>query len=82
MPSPPDASREPTPPLLYTVQQAAELLQVPISWLRKKAAARAIPCTFVGKHLRFSHADLDAIVASGAQTPAARPRRSAPRRQP
>jgi hypothetical protein len=24
------------------------------SWLRRKAAARAIPCTFLGKHLRFS----------------------------
>jgi excisionase family DNA binding protein len=53
--------------LLYTAEQAAELLGVKPSWLRRKAAARAIPCTFLGKHLRFSRADLDAIVAAGRQ---------------
>jgi excisionase family DNA binding protein len=63
--------------LLYTPQQAAALLQVRESWLRKKAAARAIPCTFLGKHLRFSPADLAAIVAAAAQPPnGRRPRRS------
>ncbi len=54
-------------PVLYTPEQAAELLQVRVSWLRKKATARAVPCTFVGKHLRFSAADLAAIVAAGSQ---------------
>ncbi len=54
-------------PMLYTADQAAELLQVKASWLRKKATARAVPCTFVGKHLRFSPADLAAIVATGAR---------------
>jgi excisionase family DNA binding protein len=58
--------------LLYTPQQAAALLQVRESWLRKKAAARAIPCTFLGKHLRFSPADLTAIVAAAAQPPTRR----------
>ena len=48
-------------------EQAAELLQIKASWLRKKATARAVPCTFVGKHLRFSPADLAAIVAAGAR---------------
>jgi excisionase family DNA binding protein len=57
---------DPSPgPLLYTAQQAADLLQVPVSWLRKKASARAVPCTFIGKHLRFSHADITAIIAAG-----------------
>jgi excisionase family DNA binding protein len=56
-------------PLLYTADQAAELLQVRASWLRKKATARAIPCTFVGKHLRFSATDLTSIIAAGACTP-------------
>src|SRR5215207_9325271 len=31
--------------LLYTPAEAARLLTVPESWLRRKAAARAIPCT-------------------------------------
>jgi excisionase family DNA binding protein len=60
-------------PLLFTPEQAARLLGVKPSWLRCKAAARAIPCTFVGKHLRFSRADLEAIITAGGQT--ARPSR-------
>lgn len=48
-------------PLLYTAEQAASLLQVRPSWLRRKAAARAVPCRFVGKHLRFSRSDIETI---------------------
>jgi excisionase family DNA binding protein len=55
--------------LLFTAEEAAAMLGVRPSWLRRKAAARAIACTFVGKHLRFSHADLEAIAAAGAQHP-------------
>jgi len=39
-----------------------------------KAAARAIPCTFVGKHLRFSDDDIAQIVAEGARPPVTRRR--------
>jgi excisionase family DNA binding protein len=69
-------------PQLYTPAEAASLLKVPESWLRKKAAARLIPCTFLGKHLRFSDEDLAEIVHSGATSvAAARPaaRRRTPR---
>ena len=55
-------------PLLYTAEQAAALLQVRPSWLRRKAAARAVPCRFVGKHLRFSHTDIETI-AEGNSLP-------------
>jgi helix-turn-helix protein len=48
-------------PLLFTAEQAASRLQVRPSWLRRKAAARAVPCRFVGKHLRFSRADIETI---------------------
>ncbi len=63
--------------LLYTPSQAAELLAVKESWLRRKAGRRAIPCTFLGKHLRFSHADLRSLIAASAQDlrPARRQRR-------
>jgi len=64
--------------LLYTPEQAAARLQVRESWLRKKAAARAIPCTFLGRHLRFSPADLAAIVAAAAQPPNGRQPRPSP----
>jgi excisionase family DNA binding protein len=62
--------------LLYTPLEAANLLRVRESWLRRKAAARQIPCTFLGKHLRFSAADLAGIVAQHGQAPTGRrPRR-------
>ena len=64
-------------PLLYTVEEAAALLRVRPSWLQRKAAARAVPCTFLGKHLRFSRTDLDAVIASGAQHPRSPRQRSA-----
>lgn len=56
-------------PLLYTAEQAAALLQVPASWLRRKATARAVPCVFLGKHLRFSTHNLEMIIKAGAYTP-------------
>lgn len=58
-----------TEPLLYTAEQAAQLLQVRPSWLRRKAAARAVPCRFVGKHLRFSHTDITTIAEASATPP-------------
>jgi excisionase family DNA binding protein len=64
--------------LLYTPAEAAELLRVRESWLRRRAAARQIPCTFLGKHLRFSAADLAGIVAQNGQAPTGR----RPRRRP
>jgi excisionase family DNA binding protein len=51
---------------LYTPGEAADLLAVRESWLRRRATARAVPCTFLGKHLRFSRADLIAIARAGA----------------
>jgi len=61
------SGEEGSAPLLYTPAAAAELLAVPESWLRRKAGRRLIPCTLVGKHLRFSAADLAAITAGGSQ---------------
>jgi hypothetical protein len=61
--------------VLYTADQAATLLQVRPSWLRRKAAARAVPCRYLGKHLRFSRADIHAIAEASAQPPR-QPRRT------
>jgi len=55
------------------------MLKVPESWLRKKAAARVIPCTFVGKHLRLSADDIEKIIKAGTRAPVStvrRPRRA------
>jgi hypothetical protein len=62
---------------LHTVAETAVILKVRESWLKSKAAKRAIPCTFVGKHLRFSDSDIAEIMQAGARQPvtARRPRR-------
>ncbi|HTJ70697.1 MAG TPA: helix-turn-helix domain-containing protein [Actinospica sp.] len=56
-------------PLAYTPEQAAVLLAVRASWLRRAASAGEIACTYLGKHLRFSDADLHAIIADNAAGP-------------
>jgi excisionase family DNA binding protein len=61
---------------LRTPAEAAEILRIRESWLRTKAAARAIPCTFIGKHLRFSDDDIAQIMAAGARRPPTRARRA------
>jgi excisionase family DNA binding protein len=61
---------------LHTPAEAAEILRIRESWLRDKAATRAIPCTFIGKHLRFSDDDIAQIMAEGARRPVTRTRRA------
>ena len=65
-------------PMLSTPAEAAQRLQIRESWLRKQAAARQVPCTFLGEHLRLSTADLAAIIAAAARAPVGRK----PRRRP
>jgi len=54
---------------LHTVAEAAGILKVRESWLKTKASARLIPCTFVGKHLRFSDDDIAEIMKAGERQP-------------
>jgi hypothetical protein len=54
---------------LHTVAEAAGILKVRESWLKTKASARLIPCTFVGKHLRFSYDDIAEIMRIGSRQP-------------
>jgi hypothetical protein len=54
---------------LYTAAEAAGILKVRESWLKTKAAARLIPCTFIGKHLRFSDDNIAEIMKVGARQP-------------
>lgn len=65
---------------LYTAAEAAGILKVRESWLKTKAAARLIPCTFIGKHLPFSGDDIAEIMKAGARQPVtSRERRAAHR---
>jgi hypothetical protein len=45
------------------------MLQVRPSWLRRRAAARMIPCRFLGKHLRFAKQDIEEIATAGRRPP-------------
>ena len=56
---------------LYTFAEAAEQLHVPETWLRKKASARAVPFTRLGRHIRFTDEHLTRIVDVGEQQPLA-----------
>jgi hypothetical protein len=62
---------------LHTAAEAAGILKVRESWLKTKASARLIPCTFVGKHLRFSDSDITEIMRAGARQPVASRERGA-----
>ncbi|WP_086010821.1 helix-turn-helix domain-containing protein [Sciscionella marina] len=64
-----------TEKLLHTPKEAADMLSIRESWLRRKAGQRKISCTYVGKHLRFSDADLKSLVNSGEGRQTSRTRR-------
>lgn len=50
--------------------ELATLLKVPVSWVEDATAARRIPFTRVGKHIRFSEAHVAAIIKAGETLPA------------
>lgn len=60
---------------LYTPAEAAERLKVTESWLKKRVAARTIPHTRIGRHIRFSDNDLAALVAQSEVSPSTSLRR-------
>ncbi|ADJ43281.1 hypothetical protein AMES_1458 [Amycolatopsis mediterranei S699] len=78
---PADSSTDEAGRLLHTPAAAAERLTVGESWLRRKAGQRLIPCTFVGKHLRFTEDDLRAIIAAGHRGPSNRDQTGRPGRR-
>jgi excisionase family DNA binding protein len=55
--------------ILYTAEEAAEILRVKKSWLKRQAAARKIPFTMLGRSYRFTSAHLSAIVRMHEQAP-------------
>jgi excisionase family DNA binding protein len=55
------------PPGLLDIPATAEWLNVPEGWLRKKVASGEVPCTRLGKHVRFSADHLRQIVEDGEQ---------------
>lgn len=62
-------------PRLYTTVEAAELLKVSPSWLKKEAQARTVPCRRMGstgRLVRFAPEDLEQIIAAAQDRPIGR----------
>jgi len=53
----------PPPSPLLTVEEAAELLNVPASWLAAEARARRVPSVQLGRYRRFDRDELAAWCA-------------------
>ena len=53
--------------ILFTVEEAAERLGVHKTWLYERTRKKAIPFRKLGKYVRFSEADLQAIALGGIQ---------------
>lgn len=54
---------------LYTFEEVAQRFRIPESTLRYWVQARSVQHTRVGRHVRFSTEDLDAIIRSGRVAP-------------
>jgi excisionase family DNA binding protein len=58
---------------LLTLTGAAAVLSVPESWLRKRVASHTVPCTRLGRHIRFTRQQIDQIVLAAQQPIVAMP---------
>jgi predicted DNA-binding transcriptional regulator AlpA len=54
---------------LMDAHAAGELLGVPHTWLLREARAERIPHRRLGRYVRWSQADIDAITEAGAYGP-------------
>ena len=64
---------------LMTTEEAADLLNFSYSWLKKVAQRGEVPCTHIGRAVRFSHAHVQAVVDAGERPTHAQQRRSSAR---
>jgi excisionase family DNA binding protein len=55
-----------SPARLFTIQEAADVLRIPISWLYERTRRNAIPCRRLGKYVRFTEEDLANIISAQA----------------
>lgn len=69
------------PVTVYTLDEAAEILRVKPSWLRRRAAARKIPFTMLGGAYHFTTEHIAEIVRVNEKLPAAARESRAARRK-
>jgi excisionase family DNA binding protein len=60
-------------PVLLTIDEAAAMLSVPISWLKQRVASHSVGCTRLGRHIRFTREQVAAIIDAAAQPVAQQP---------
>jgi hypothetical protein len=65
-----DEDSDATALAVHTLDEAAAILRVRVSWLERRAAARKIPFTMLGGAYHFTSAHLRAIVRLHEVTPA------------
>lgn len=49
---------------LFTVDEAADVLKLPKSWIYERTRRKAIPFHRIGKYVRFTTEDLAAIISA------------------
>ena len=64
---------------LMTTEEAAELLNVSRSWLKKAAQRGDVPCTHIGRSVRFTSAHVESIVQAGERSLVSVPRQGSAR---
>jgi excisionase family DNA binding protein len=65
------ASTDSGMPLLLTVEQAADALNVSVRFVRRLIAERRIAVHRIGRHVRLARADLEVFAAQGRSEPTA-----------
>jgi excisionase family DNA binding protein len=53
--------------VLFTFAEVADMTGLKESWLRRAVAQRTVAHRRVGKHVRFSHDDIAALIAASSQ---------------
>jgi hypothetical protein len=59
----------PNSPTMSNGTAQAAILCVSHSWLKKAAQRREVPCTHIGRAVRFSRTHLEEIIAAGEKPP-------------
>ncbi|MFI6986110.1 helix-turn-helix domain-containing protein [Embleya sp. NPDC050154] len=48
---------------LYEVDEVVRMTKLPRTWLTRRAGEKRIPCSYLGKYLRFSADDIRELIA-------------------
>jgi excisionase family DNA binding protein len=58
------------PNRLLNMQDVAEYLDVSLPWVKEQVRFHRVPCSRIGKHIRFTHEHVAEIIKSREETPA------------